>query len=99
MSEKQSSIHADSLALFAPNIDIFLANLIEPEQSNILTLTLPDLDLEKKSQGNLTLKNGDRFACRTAMGLSLACHTDHKLNLGSGHAIVYVLLDVPIASI
>ena len=34
-------IHADSLALFALNIEIFLANVTKPEKSNILTLTWP----------------------------------------------------------
>ena len=31
--------HADSLALFALNIEILLARLIAPEKSNSLTLT------------------------------------------------------------
>ena len=33
------TIHGDSLALFALNIEIVLANVTKPEKSNILTLT------------------------------------------------------------
>ena len=35
------TIHADSLALFALNIDILHADVTKPEMSNILTLTWP----------------------------------------------------------
>ena len=35
------TIHADSLALFALNIDILLADVTKPEKSKILTLTWP----------------------------------------------------------
>ena len=35
------TIHADSLALFALNIEILLADVTKPEMSNILTLTWP----------------------------------------------------------
>ena len=33
------TIHADSLALFALNIEIVLVDVTKPEKSNILTLT------------------------------------------------------------
>ena len=33
------AIHADSLTLFALNIDILLSKLIKPEKTKILTLT------------------------------------------------------------
>ena len=35
------TIHADSLALFALNIEILHADVTKPEMSNILTLTWP----------------------------------------------------------
>ena len=35
------TIHADSLALFALNVEIVLADVTKPEKSNILTLTWP----------------------------------------------------------
>ena len=35
------AIHADSLTLFALNIEILLADVTMPEMSNILTLTWP----------------------------------------------------------
>ena len=37
----QWTIHADSLALFALNIEILLADVTKPEKSKILTLTIP----------------------------------------------------------
>ena len=39
LTDVGETIHADSLALFALNIEILLANVTKPEKSNILTLT------------------------------------------------------------
>ena len=41
LSDVSDTIHADSFALFALNIDILLANVTKPEKSKILTLTWP----------------------------------------------------------
>ena len=39
LSVSSDTIHADSLALFALNIEILLADVTKPEKSKILTLT------------------------------------------------------------
>ena len=39
LTDVSDTIHADSLALFAFNIDILLADVTKPEKSKILTLT------------------------------------------------------------
>ena len=39
LTNVSDTIHADSLALFALNIKIGLADITRPEKSNILTLT------------------------------------------------------------
>ena len=41
LTNVSDTIHADSLALFTVNIEILLADVTEPEKSNILTLTWP----------------------------------------------------------
>ena len=41
LTDVSDTIHADSLALFALNIDILLADVTKPEKSKILTLTWP----------------------------------------------------------
>ena len=41
LTNVSDTIHADSLALFALNIEILLADVTKPEMSNILTLTRP----------------------------------------------------------
>ena len=41
LTDVSDTIHADSLALFALNIEILLADVTKPEKSNILTLTWP----------------------------------------------------------
>ena len=41
LTDVSDTIHADSLAFFAINIEILLADVIEPEKSKILTLTCP----------------------------------------------------------
>ena len=41
LTNVSDTIHADSLALFAHNIEILLADITKPEMSNILTLTWP----------------------------------------------------------
>ena len=41
LTDVRDSIHADSLTLFELNIAILLADVTEPEKSNILTLTRP----------------------------------------------------------
>ena len=41
LTDVSDTIHADSLALFALNIEILLANVTKPEKSKILTLTWP----------------------------------------------------------
>ena len=41
LTEVSDTIHADSLALFALNIEILLADVIKTEKSKILTLTWP----------------------------------------------------------
>ena len=41
LTNVSDNIHADSLALFALNIEILLADVAKPEMSNILTLTRP----------------------------------------------------------
>ena len=38
LTNVSDTIHADSLALFALNIEIVLADITKPEKSNILTL-------------------------------------------------------------
>ena len=38
-ADVSDTIHADSLALFALNIEILLADVTKPEKSKILTLT------------------------------------------------------------
>ena len=38
-TDVSDTIHADSLALFALNIEIVLADVTKPEKLNILTLT------------------------------------------------------------
>ena len=39
LTDVSDTIHGDSLALFALNIDILLADVTKPEKSKILTLT------------------------------------------------------------
>ena len=39
LTDVSDTIHADSLALFALNIEILLADVTKPEKSKILTLT------------------------------------------------------------
>ena len=39
LTDVSDTIHADSLALFALNIGILLADVAKPEKSKILTLT------------------------------------------------------------
>ena len=39
LTDVSDTIHADSLALFALNIEIFIADVTKPEKSKILTLT------------------------------------------------------------
>ena len=39
LTNVSDTIHADSMALFALNIEIFLADVTKPEMSNIFTLT------------------------------------------------------------
>ena len=39
LTDVSDTIHADSLALFALNIESLLADVIKPEKSKILTLT------------------------------------------------------------
>ena len=39
LSNVSDTTHADSLALFAPNIESLLADVAKPKKSNILTLT------------------------------------------------------------
>ena len=39
LTNVSDTIHADSLALFAFNIEIVLADFTKPEKSNILTFT------------------------------------------------------------
>ena len=39
LTNVSDAIHADSLTLFALNIEILLADVTKPEMSNILTLT------------------------------------------------------------
>ena len=41
LTDVSDTIHADSLALFALNIEILLADVTKPEKSKILTLTWP----------------------------------------------------------
>ena len=41
LANVSDTIHAESLALFALNIEIVLADVTKPEKSNILTLTWP----------------------------------------------------------
>ena len=41
LTDVSDTIHADSLALFALNIDILLVDVTKPEKSKILTLTWP----------------------------------------------------------
>ena len=41
LTDVSDTIHADSLALFALNIEILLADVAKPEKSKILTLTWP----------------------------------------------------------
>ena len=41
LTDVSDTIHADSLALFALNIEIVLADVTKPEKSKILTLTWP----------------------------------------------------------
>ena len=41
LTDVSDTIHADSLCLFALNIDILLADVTKPEKSKILTLTWP----------------------------------------------------------
>ena len=41
LTDVSDTIHADSLALFALNIEILLADITKPEKSKILTLTWP----------------------------------------------------------
>ena len=41
LTNVSDTIHVDSLALFAFNIEILLADVTKPEMSNILTLTWP----------------------------------------------------------
>ena len=41
LTDVRDTIHADSLALFALNIEILLADVTKPEKSKILTLTWP----------------------------------------------------------
>ena len=41
LTDVSDTIHADSLALFALNIEILLADVTKPEKSTILTLTWP----------------------------------------------------------
>ena len=41
LTDVSDTIHADSLALFALNIDILFADVTKPEKSKILTLTWP----------------------------------------------------------
>ena len=38
LTKDDDTIHADSLVLFALNIEIWLADITKPEKSNILTL-------------------------------------------------------------
>ena len=39
LTDVSDTVHADSLSLFALNIEILLANVTKPEKSKILTLT------------------------------------------------------------
>ena len=39
LTDVSDTIHADSLAFFALNIEILLADVTKPEKSKILTLT------------------------------------------------------------
>ena len=39
LTDVSDTIHADSLALFALNIEILLTDVTKPEKSKILTLT------------------------------------------------------------
>ena len=41
LTNVRDTIHADSLALFEVNIELFLDDVTKPEKSNILTLTWP----------------------------------------------------------
>ena len=41
LTNVSDTIHADSLALFALNIGILLADVTKPEMSNLLTLNCP----------------------------------------------------------
>ena len=41
LTDVRDTIHADSLALFALNIEILLADVTKPEKSKILILTRP----------------------------------------------------------
>ena len=41
LTDVSDTIHADSLALFALNIEILLADVTKPEKSKILSLTWP----------------------------------------------------------
>ena len=41
LTDVSDTIHADSLALFALNIEILLADVTKPEKSKILILTWP----------------------------------------------------------
>ena len=41
VADVSDTIHADSLALFAINIEILLADVSKPEKSKILNLTWP----------------------------------------------------------
>ena len=41
LTDVRDTIHADSLALFALNTEILLADVTKPEKSKILTLTWP----------------------------------------------------------
>ena len=41
LTDVSDTIHADSLALFALNIDILLADVTKPKKSKIMTLTWP----------------------------------------------------------
>ena len=59
LANVRDTIHADSLALFAFNIDILLANLIKPEQSNFdLTCdVINDLQIKFRTLfGNFTYR-------------------------------------------
>ena len=53
LTNVSDTIHADSLALFALNINILLADVTKPEISNIPTLTRP-VPLSLTSRSNFT---------------------------------------------